>query len=451
MTVIGVAFGWLYITTKPKVKRVRKDFMVSHGFHMHGLQIARLHRSGKEALARDVNRQLEKSMKVQAYVFRGNDILASPWKPSPVIVKLAEQARLSQKSMRHQLSTKKALFAVPMEVAQRRNYVVVGVMPYRTRLEQYIEPKTLVWRLLILLVVTGVVCYLLARFLTWPLHRLQLTAQRLARGDLEARVDPEVRELRDEVGELAHDFDVMAERIKLLLDSQKRLVLDISHELRSPLARLRVALELARQKASTNAQPNLDRIERETERLNTLIGELLTLSQLESGHRAMHRESLSLETLLQDVVQDANFEANAKQRTVKLLGHQGVLLQGDKELLRRAIENVVRNAIRFTPVDSSVEVRLEADAATQSATLQIRDHGPGVPNEALETLFQPFFQVEEARTPHHGGKGLGLAITRSSVLLHEGQIKAENAKEGGLVVTIVLPVEVVSMGQAEAA
>lgn len=296
----------------------------------------------------------------------------------------------------------------------------------------------LVAQLAIYFVVGGGACYLLAWRLTAPIRRLRKAAQQLAQGDLTTRVGIGAEARGDEITDLGRDFDRMAEQLEGLMAAQKQLVRDISHELRSPLARLNVALGLARREAPASAAPAFDRIEQESDRLNQMISELLTLTLLEGGGTALEKEQVDLAALTAEVVHDADFEAAGSGRAVQLIAAPVPLLLGNYELLRRALENVVRNAVRYTASGTAVEVRLELDAADQIC-LWVRDHGPGVPEEALSAIFKPFFRVAEARDRQSGGTGIGLAITAGTVRHHGGSVTARNLPEGGLEVLIRLP------------
>ena len=286
-------------------------------------------------------------------------------------------------------------------------------------------------------VVSGVVCFLLARYLAHPLGQVRAATQRLAAGDLGARAGAGVASRNDEIGDLVRDFDGMAERISSLIHAQSQLLSDISHELRSPLARLNVALELARRKSGAAAGPDLDRIQTETERMNDLIGQLLELSRAESNDRAARVEKVDLEDILNAVAADADFEARRHGKSVTVDIQSAVTLSGDPHLLARAVENVVRNAMRYTAPSTSVEVTLADEPS--AATITVRDQGPGVPEGDLERIFAPFHRVESARSRGRGGVGLGLAIARRAVVLHGGTIVARNAEGGGLIVTLRLP------------
>ena len=291
-------------------------------------------------------------------------------------------------------------------------------------------------RIAVSILVAGLVCYLLSFYLTSPLKKLQSTVKAFAEGDFEVRVSPELRHRHDELAELGQEFDHMAERIATLISSQKRLLADISHEVRSPLARLTVALELARKHSNGKAIPALDRIEQEAERVNRLVGQLLALTRLESGSEQVPPETVIFEDLVQQVVDDAAFEAKPRGRHVKALHLEKCRVRGSFELLRSAVENVVRNGVRYTAPGTAVEVTLNWRLDT--AVLTVRDYGPGVPAIELEHIFEPFYRVSEARDRASGGMGLGLSIAERTVKLHGGSIRAENLSDG-LQVTIELP------------
>lgn len=290
-------------------------------------------------------------------------------------------------------------------------------------------------RLLGILLTATILCYLLALYLTSPIRKLRAATNQLAAGDLQTRVAPKIGRRRDELGDLARDFDEMAVRIESLITSQQRLNRDISHELRSPLARLNVALEIAKQKSNAETKPMLDRIEAESTRLNDMIGRLLTLAQLESGAVDVERIRVDLAELVRDVAADADFEAKAKGRHVAIKQIAACSVVGSESLLRSAIENVLRNAVKYTAEGTIVEVALTA--SNGRATVTVADHGGGVPEDELPNLFRPFYRVGEARERKTGGIGLGLAIAERAVKAHKGKITAHNAN-GGLRIDIEL-------------
>jgi two-component system sensor histidine kinase CpxA len=288
---------------------------------------------------------------------------------------------------------------------------------------------------------SGLVCYILARYLTSPIVQLRAATQKLASGDLSARAGNPGSGRHDETAELVRDFDRMAERLENLVNAQSRLLTDISHELRSPLARLNVALELARNRSGPEARSALDRIDRETNRLNELIQRLLTIARLESGDESIEKRPVDLDQIIHEITKDAAFEAQSRHCKVETVVVDNCMVLGSPSLLHSAIENVVRNAIRYTQEGSGVEVRLEEGHGSDGAEAVVRvtDSGPGVPDDALDKLFRPFYRIDDARGRQTGGVGLGLAITDRAVHLHGGTVKAANRPQGGLMVEIRLP------------
>lgn len=286
---------------------------------------------------------------------------------------------------------------------------------------------------------SGVVCFFLAGYLTSPVVRLRAATQKLASGDLTARAGVPRFRRHDEMAELVRDFDSMAERLEMLVKAQSRLLNDISHELRSPLARLNVALALARQRSGPAAVSAIDRAERESERLNEMIGRLLTIARLESDD-TMQKFPVDLRELVVEIARDADFEAQAGNIHVEVSGAEECVVMGDPSLLHSAIENVVRNATRYTREGSSVRVELQREGLDrQEAVVRVYDSGPGVPAEALDKMFRPFYRIDDARGRRTGGVGLGLAITFRAVRLHGGTVRAVNQPQGGLMVEIRLP------------
>lgn len=308
--------------------------------------------------------------------------------------------------------------------------------------------KRLVWRrsplfwghFLIAFVVSALVSLLIAWYVAAPLARIRASARRFAEGDLDARVG-EIRFGRSsEVVALAREFDHMGERIEALVESHRRLVRDVSHELRSPLARLRVALELARGGDANEARVSLDRIEREADRLEAMLGQALELSRLETA-APRRLETFALDRLLEDVVTNASYEGAPQGRRVVLGEVAPVSLHGEPDALYSAVENVVRNALTYTAAGTTVEVdsrRVAEDVAR--IAIEVRDRGPGVAEADLARIFEPFYRTDHARTRASGGTGLGLAIAHRAIARHGGTIDARNADGGGLLVRIVLPI-----------
>ncbi len=302
--------------------------------------------------------------------------------------------------------------------------------------------------LIIAIISSGLVCYFLSWYLTKPIVRLRAATRQLAAGDLTARSGAPASTRRDEVAGLMRDFDAMAERLETLLKAQSRLLNDISHELRSPLARLNVALGLARQRSAGENADMMERIELEASRLNELIGRILTLARLEDGEQPVPQTPVPLDEVVLNVAEDAEFEAQARHchvHTVIPEGDWGV--RGNASLLHSAVENVVRNAIRYTQERTSVEIELSSEPGAQGseAVLKVNDCGSGVPPQALEKLFEPFYRLDDARERQTGGVGLGLAITERAVRFHGGKVTARNRPEGGLQIDIRLPL--ISGGQ----
>jgi two-component system sensor histidine kinase CpxA len=302
------------------------------------------------------------------------------------------------------------------------------------------RPRVIGVPLIVAALVSGLVCFLLARYLTLPMQRLRQASQAYAAGDFSKRVGPSLGRRRDEIVDLAHALDNMAERLNVLLDSQRGLLRDVSHELRSPLARVQAALGLARQRGA-GAEKELDRIERETERLDELIGAILTFSRLDTGVYNVAHEPIDLGATLQEMVERARLEA--ADRGIRIdHAHSGpASCMGDPLLLHSVLDNVLRNAVLYSPDNGLIEVGLtsEADEDRISRVIRIRDQGPGVPDEMLTAIFEPFVRADAARARNQGGVGLGLAIARRAIQAQHGQIYAENLRQGGLLVTIRLP------------
>lgn len=302
------------------------------------------------------------------------------------------------------------------------------------------RPRVIAVPLFIAMFISGLVCFMLARYLTFPISMLRKATNKLAAGDLSQRVSPSLGSRNDEIVELANDFDHMAEQIQNLVTSHKQLLRDASHELRSPLARLQVALGLARQRSLQSDVEEFDRIEREAERLNELIGQLLSLARLETDSMSLQNEAFDLTNLLENIVHDAAYEAKASHRDVKILHSVPVSIYGNAVLLHSALENVIRNAIRYTDENTCVELSMSTDN-TDHVILNIRDYGPGIPYDMLTRIFEPFVRVGEARDRTSGGYGLGLAIANKAISLHSGSITAHPETGKGITMVIKLPIK----------
>lgn len=392
------------------------------------------HRGGSTALQEYRNSLRRQEIKLFLLI-PGQTVAPTP----PALTRLMQRA-LNQGQLVRGSRERRPKLAMPLD-ERFRPAIAVGVIlpeikggdrppPHR------LTPGFVIPRLLSLFTIASIVCYLLARSLTSSIRRLRTATRQFAGGDLTTRVKT-CSLGSSEIHQLGVDFNGMAERIEDLITSQKRLQRDISHELRSPLARLNVALELARQRAGDDAQQALDRIERESERLNDMIGQLLRLNQLELT-AAEQPTPLDLAPLLEKLVADANFEAQHKQVQVRLHQPAQLPLTGSPELLNRALENIVRNAIHYSPGGGHILI----DARQQTPdtlVIEIRDSGPGVPEEELEKIFQPFYRVAAARDRRTGGTGIGLAISQRAIERHGGRVFARNHPGGGLLITIELP------------
>ena len=278
------------------------------------------------------------------------------------------------------------------------------------------------------------VALLAARRITRPIDGLRSATHELADGKLETRVPAEIAQRSDELGQLGRSFNEMAERLQRLLESQRQLLRDVSHELRSPLARLRIASELARDEP---AATHFERIEQEAGRLEELIAQVLLVARLDSPMSAATREPVDINAIAQQVCEDAQLEAQARKVDVVARLQEGCTVSGRPDLLQSAIENVVRNAVRYTAAGTAVDVEGKCEAGQWRVV--VTDHGPGVPEDQLAAIFQPFHRVSSARERDTGGYGLGLAIAQRAVAAHGGTIAAQNVPGGGLRVEIRLP------------
>ena len=418
------------------------------------------YQSGGDEAARKYFRTIRDNQHVRIYIFddHGRELLE---RSQPPWIERARHGRI------HTADTFLGRFGPGQVLSQTltadngRNYMLIVDLPPEE--QPFFGPHGIHGvGLLIAIISSGLVCYILARYLTSPIVQLRGATQKLASGDLTARAGMPASRRHDEMAELMRDFDRMAERLESLVNAQSRLLTDISHELRSPLARLNVALELARQRSGTEATSALDRIDRESNRLNELIQKLLTIARLESGDESIEKSPVHLDRLVQEIARDAAFEAQSRHCQVEAEIIDECVVIGSPSLLHSAIENVVRNAIRYTDEGTKVELVLERDvkvsadtglkkialqeaqpasdaADKEEAVVRVIDSGPGVPEDAIDKLFRPFYRIDDARGRQTGGVGLGLAITDRAVRLHGGTIRISNRPEGGLMVEIRLP------------
>lgn len=320
-----------------------------------------------------------------------------------------------------------------------RDYIFATELPAGPRAAVGINRGAIVLQWGVALLVSGLICSLLTRYLATPILRLQEMSQRLTAGDLSVRAGADLAQRRDEIGDLVRDFNAMASRIEELISRQRQLTSDVSHELRSPLARLNVALDLSRERKGND--PAFDQMQADIGLLDEMVGRLLTIAKLEIGAQPVSMTDVDLADLLSQIARNAEFESRDPNGGISLTFSNQCVVWGSAELLRSAIENIVRNGVRYTENGTSVEVRMECETQSgrPSVRLSVRDYGPGVPESELKNIFQPFYRVATARDRESGGTGLGLAIAERVVRIHGGTIRAENAAPRGLRIEIVLP------------
>ena len=320
-------------------------------------------------------------------------------------------------------------------------HVVVGPVRQSPRLfGELQQPGVPTATLLLALVVSAFVCFWLARYLVAPVDRLRHATRRLASGDLNVRVSQNLRGRHDDLGLLANDLDTMAERVRNLLESKQQLLRDVSHELRSPLARLQLALSLARRQENNPSERHLARIACEADRLEQLIARTLSLARLERPTGSEEHIRVDIGDLLRNIADDVAIEADAQGCMVIVQAEPTLEVSGDPELLRSSFENIIRNAVRYSPPGTQVQVLARRKSSTNgSIEVLVSDQGPGVPDKDLTLIFEPFYRVGAARDRAGGGEGLGLAIAARAVALHHGVIEARNQPTGGLAVSVTLP------------
>ena len=320
-----------------------------------------------------------------------------------------------------------------------RDYIFATELPAGPRAALGIDRAAIILQWGVALLVSGLICSLLTRYITAPILRLRKMSQRLAAGDLSVRASSELAQRRDEIGDLVRDFNAMASRIEELVSRQRQLTSDVSHELRSPLARLNVALDLGRERKGDD--PAFEQMEEDIRILDEMIGRLLTIAKLDASSPQVPMMDLDLADILSQVARHAEFESKEPNGAVRLTSAGECIVSGNAELLRSAIENVLRNAIRYTESGTRVEIRTAPENSASGAMIRmvVRDYGPGVPDSELKNIFQPFYRLTDARDRQSGGAGLGLAIADRVVRIHGGTIRAENAVPHGLRIEILLP------------
>jgi two-component system sensor histidine kinase CpxA len=396
---------------------------------------------GPEALARFLERLHDTtSFKLYLLNSEGTGLNTSDL---PAGAMLLTQKALSADTLQITKVATQPLVARKLLGKDHRVYVVMLQMPYGMNHFTVKMFRPFAIRIVAALLASVVVCLLMTRYLTAPIRKLKAAVRRLSQGDLHVRVAEGLGRRKDEIAALGQDFDTMASRIESLMKAQERLFREIAHELRSPLTRLNVALEICRKHTDEHAKRFLDRIALETDKLSLLITQLLTLSRLDNADVTLQKKPVALEKLIGRIAQDANFEGEATNCAVVFKCRNTCTLPADGNLLRSAIENVIRNALRFAPNGTRVEVTqsIRKDNTGAKAVVCVRDFGPGVPPGSLKDLFKPFFRADEVKGRTSESAGLGLAIAMRAVHMHNGLILARNADDGGLVVEIRLPVK----------
>jgi len=392
-------------------------------------------------------RQFQAMSPEPSYLIDNSNHLLCSSAANPDLSDLLRQVNNSQGRLVGLQAGNRYLWGATITTATGQSWAFVINGPYPA--EHRVPLAEILPRLLISVIVSGLVTFALAFILARPITTLRAAARKLAGGDLSARAgsrngqsSPDRKPpSRDELSGLVHDFDHMAERLESLVGAQRLLLRDVSHELRSPLARLSVALELAREEAQPEMEDHLARIEREAEHLNKLIGQLLSLSQMESAQRIADVETVAMKPLITRLQEDAAYEAQHHNCSVVLTSTAECEVSGNSELLYRALENIVRNAITYTGEGTTVEIalRCEKSESGSEAVVQVMDRGAGVAEDQLKAIFQPFYRLDHARQRQTGGSGVGLAIADRAIRLHAGQLSATNRPGGGLVVKIRIP------------
>lgn len=357
-------------------------------------------------------------------------------------LELVRDAAVEQKLTSRSLALYQVL-AAPVRTPDGNQYVVLVRSPYRSALHFFgLLPGIRT------LETSVTVTFVLGILIAWQFRRLRAAARQIADGNLGARVKLgrfsrmiARMGIHDDIDELTRDFNTMAERLQSLVAAHKLLIRDVSHELRSPLARLAVALELAKDCPPSHVRVHLARIEHESLRLNSLIAHLLSFSYIESIRDVQHSVLVNLSSLVQELMPDVQYEAEGRHCSIITRTNSDSTVTGDFEMLRRALENIIRNAIRYSPAGGTVEITIDRAERNGKldAVLRVSDSGPGVAEEKLEQILNPFYRVADVRRSSSSGFGIGLAIADRAARLHSGHIVAKNRAGGGLVVEMLLP------------
>jgi two-component system sensor histidine kinase CpxA len=435
LTMVLIAVAFVFVWSLENDASPSRQSLTTDAVSLYASSAAQRYEANGPASAEQSLQQLQQAFGIRAALL-GENLQTLAGTLDGGDQQLAAKAKTSEQTQFNARGNFAEIAAVA-EGPSSKKYVLIAELPRRTTglFRGTAGQQLLRWTIAIL--ISGLVCYALTLYLIRPVLRIRSAASSIAAGDFSARAAPNLAQRADEMGDLVRDFNQMAERIERLMETQQQLLRDISHELRSPLARLTVALEIARKWAGKEASDALNRIELESERLNEMIGRLLTLARINSLVDPPQHSNISLRPLLDQIAQDANFEAASKSCRVQVSGANDCEIKGSQELLHSAIENVVRNAVRHTPAGSMVRVQL--DCGEKRSHVTISDEGSGVPEAELNKIFRPFYRLSDAREHRSGGTGIGLAITQQVARLHGGSVVARNAEPHGLVVEFDLP------------
>lgn len=436
MAVVGAGFSLLVATSYPTERMDRRMQRMVAAFGLHGEEVLRVRARAGEAAAEAYLRAVAADLQDNLWIFEGDalryasDPDGEPVEPEPEVPRLVSQAT-PEGYREREPDMERFAISLRDEAGRPTAWTLVGVNPRPSPVQRVLEREA--QRLVLIVVVAGLVSLLLARFLSRPLLKLRKATARIAQGDLSVRVTPELGRAGGELLALGRDFDAMAERLEAILESQKRLLRDVSHELRSPLTRLQAAIVLSAHRGGLDALDR-ERIEREIRRMDALIGDILRYSRLEDS-ASIARRLVRLEEVLREITEDARVEADSRGVRVELHAPSGLRVVGDPDLLHSAFENLVRNAVRHCATGGIVAIVATAGAQIR---VEVLDAGPGVPEELLERIFEPWFRVPGATGPGTG-TGLGLAIARRVFAMHGGSVVARRRAQGGLALDVHLP------------
>lgn len=422
----AVVVSWINQTVIQQYAAENPGFRLEGNLNRYKARLKRAMREGGEQRVKRSLRNLPRGVRNHIFILdaHGNELLGR----EPVLKKL-KQGRIM-------------ISAMPLKGADGQAYTLISAGRISPRALLAPGPRGVGMRLAVAAVISALVSLLLARYLATPLAQLSRASRQLAAGDLSVRVGAPLDQRKDEFGQLALDMDEMAERLQASQQANRRLLRDVSHELRSPLTRLRVALEIARNKDQSLIVEELNRIELESERLEKLVDEVLSLLRESAGPQELKLQRFDLAELLQDLVETMNYEVSDDGDQIELQTQSPLVLDADRDLLWRVFENLLRNALIHGGENGAVRVTAAASSG-HKITVSVKDSGPGIAEQHLVRVFEPFYRVDEARSRNNGGRsashGLGLAIAASAVRRHGGKITASNREHGGLEVRVVLP------------